>query len=81
MTLLAWIPFLEPINWFHQWWYLLLIPLAFGIAVTYKAVRLPSLHRYWTQVMIMSVQIIVGVVALGVLVAVFVQFAIPTLTR
>jgi len=68
-------------NLFHEWWYLLLLPLAFGLAVTYKAIRVPTLKSYWSQVALMTAQIVCGVVALGVLVALFVQFAIPFLTR
>ena len=81
MNWLAWIPFLEPINWFHRWWYLLLIPLAFGISVAYKAIRVPNLNRYWWQVAIMTTQITLGVTAVGIALALFVQFAIPALTR
>lgn len=81
MNLLAWIPFLEPINWFHQWWYVLLLPLGFGLAVTYKAIRVPSLRLFWRQVLVMTTQIVLGVVALGALIALFVQFAIPFLTQ
>ena len=77
MNMLAWIPFLEPMNVFHQWWYLLLLPLAFGLSVAYKAIRVPSLKLYWWQVALMTTQIVIGVVALGALVALFVQFAIP----
>ncbi len=77
--MMAWIPFLEPLNLFHQWWYLLLIPLAFGLSVAYKAIRVPNLRLYWRQVAVMTTQIVFGVAALGVLVALFVQFAIPYL--
>lgn len=79
MNMLAWIPFLEPMNVFHQWWYLLLLPLAFGLSVAYKAIRVPSLKLYWWQVALMTIQIVIGVAALGALVALFVQFAIPYL--
>ena len=77
--MMAWIPFLEPLNLFHQWWYLLLIPLAFGLSVAYKAIRVPNLRLYWRQVAVMTTQIVFGVAALGVLVALFVPFAIPYL--
>ena len=77
--MVAWIPFLEPLNLFHQWWYLLLVPLAFGLSVAYKAIRVPNLKLYWRQVAVMTTQIVFGVAALGVLVALFVQFAIPYL--
>ena len=44
---LAYIPFLMPINALQEWWYLLLLPLAFGISMIYKALRMPTLERYW----------------------------------
>ena len=53
---LAWIPFLEPINAFQTWWYLLLVPLAFGISVIYKALRLADLFPFWREVTIMTVE-------------------------
>ncbi|MBG80273.1 MAG: hypothetical protein MK089_06340 [Phycisphaerales bacterium] len=81
MNWLAWIPFLEPINWFHRWWYLLLIPLSFGISVAYKAIRVHSLKGYWWQVGLMTTQIVLGVLGLGILVALFVQFGIPALSN
>ena len=81
MNWIAWIPFLEPINWFHRWWYLLLIPLAFGISVIYKALRMPSLDRFWVQVGIMTTQIVLAIVGLGVLLGAFVYWGIPFLAR
>ena len=81
MNWLAWIPFLEPLNWFHRWWYLLLIPLAFGISVAYKAIRVPTLKGDWWQVGLMTTQIVLGVLGLGILVALFVQFGIPALSK
>jgi hypothetical protein len=47
MTLLAWIPFVDPLNGLQSTWYVLLIPLAFGIAMSYKAMRVASLQNYW----------------------------------
>ena len=81
MSYLGWIPFMEPINWFHNWWYLLLLPLAFGVSIVYKAIRVPNLRHYWSQVGLMTAQIVLGVIALGILMVLFVQFAIPALTN
>jgi len=81
MNCLAWIPFMEPINWFHSWWYLLLLPLAFGLSMAYKAIRVPNLKQYWRQVTLMTSQIVLGVIALGIVLVLFVQFAIPALTN
>lgn len=68
----AYIPFVNPINLFHEWWYLLLVPLAFGISVIYKAVRLPALEQYWRQVLVMTLQIVLGMIGLAIVVVVIV---------
>ena len=57
-------PFIDPLE-LHQWWWLLLIPMAFGVAVVYKAVRVKTMDKYWQQVAIMTVQIVLGMVALA----------------
>ena len=57
-------PFIDPLT-IHDQWYLLLIPMALGIAIVYKAVRLPTLERYWRHVLIMSTQIVMGMILLG----------------
>jgi hypothetical protein len=57
-------PFIDPLT-LHDWWYWLLIPMALGIALVYKAVRLPSLERYWRHVAVMTVQIVMGMILLG----------------
>jgi len=76
---MAYIPFLHPIRAPHEWWYLLLIPLAFGISVIYKAMRLPRLDEFWRRVTVMTIQIVLVMVALAVGLAVFIQFVIPLL--
>lgn len=58
-------PFLSPID-LHAHWYLALIPMAILIAIIYKAVRMRSLDGYARAVVIMSAQIIGGMIALGV---------------
>lgn len=61
---LAWRPFLDPLP-IHSIWFLFLIPLSFGIAVVYKAARMRTLERYWPSVIIMTVQIVMGMIALA----------------
>lgn len=75
-ALLAYTPFIDPID-ANRWWYLLLIPLAVGIAVAYKAVRVADLKDYFRQVVVMAVQITVAMIALGAASYVFVQFVVP----
>lgn len=72
-----WRPFIDPLPLHGQWW-IFLLPLAVGIAVVYKAVQMKDLAGYGRAVLVMTVQIIAGMVALGVasylLVAVYVRF-------
>ena len=77
--LVAYIPFVNPINIVHDWWYLLLVPLSFGVSMIYRAVRLPSLEHYWRQVGLMTGQVILAMVALAVILAIVVQAIIPRL--
>ncbi len=57
-------PFIDPIE-LHQWWFLLLVPMALLVAMSYKAVRLQTLEKYWRHVALMTVQIVVGMIGLG----------------
>ncbi len=63
-TLLAYIPFLDPMNLHNAWW-LTLVPLALGISVVYKAIRVKTFKGYWGQVLMMTVQIILGIIAIS----------------
>lgn len=77
---LAYRPFLEPLPIRGAAWWLLIIPLALGVSVVYKAVRARTLERYWIGVAAMTTQIIVVMVLLAVGVHVLVEFVIPMLT-
>ena len=76
---LAWTPFLEPWYALHNVAYLMLIPLSFGISVIYKALRLPDLDRFWLEVLVMTTQVIISMIALGVGLTVLVQWLVPML--
>jgi hypothetical protein len=77
--MLSYIPFLDPLHFFQDWWYLLLIPLSFGISVIYKALRMPRLRRFWREVALMTTQIVLAMVGLAILLIVVVQVLIPVL--
>ncbi len=77
--MIAYVPFLDPINAFHEWWFVLLIPLSFGISVIYRALKLPSLEHYWRAVMTMTAQIVLAMVALGIALVIVVVQIIPRL--
>lgn len=76
--LLAWRPFLDPLN-VHELWWAFLLPLALGISIAYKAVRLHDLGDYWRQVLVMTIQIILGLVLLGIAMFIFLEFLLPLL--
>jgi hypothetical protein len=57
-------PFIDPLN-LHDWWWTLIVPLSLGVAIAYKAVRLPNLDRYWREVIVMTVQILLGMAGLA----------------
>ena len=76
MSLLAYIPFIDPIH-ADRWWYLFLIPMSLGISMAYKAVRIPDLREFPRQVLIMTVQIVVAMIALGAASYLFVQHIVP----
>ncbi len=79
IPVLAYLPFLDPINAVHDWWYLLLVPLSFGVSVIYLALRMPSLDHYWRRVLLMTVQIVGAIAALAIVLVVLVQVVIPWL--
>lgn len=53
----AWRPFLEPAA-LDRWWLVLLVPMAAGIAVVYKAIRLEDLRQLPRQAAILTGQIL-----------------------
>lgn len=83
-SLLAWRPFLDPLpSAMHDYWWLLLIPLAFLIAWSYKAVRLatvePIVTHFFPRVFAMTAQIILGVVGIGLAMYLFIEVVAPRL--
>ncbi len=79
IEVLAYTPFIDPINAFHGWWYLLLVPLCFGISVIYRALKLPTLEHYWRAVLTMTAQIILVMIGLAIALVVVVTQIIPRL--
>ncbi|GEM_PF-687106 len=74
--LMAYRPFLDPLP-LQRAWYLLLFPLCLGIAVTYKAVRVPDMRRYWRDVAIFTTQLVLSVVVVGGLMFWVVLWVLP----
>jgi hypothetical protein len=78
---LAWTPFLEPMNAMQSIWYLLLLPMSFGIVVVYRALREEIYATYWRSVLVMTAQIVFGIAAIAVALAIFVQYVVPLLNQ
>jgi len=76
---LAYTPFLDPMPMTGGMWWLTLIPLALGIAVVYKAIKIEDLRRYPMQVVMMMAQIVVVMIALAVGFQVVVGWVAPIL--
>jgi hypothetical protein len=62
--LLAWRPFVDPID-AHSWWFLLLLPIAFLVSLAWKAVRVDDIKRLSRPVVVMTVQVILAMLGLG----------------
>ena len=77
MLLVAWVPFLGPMNWMQSLWYLFLVPLAFGIAMIYKAIRTTHLRAYWPQVGALTFQIVLAIAAMAIALILFVRHVLP----
>jgi hypothetical protein len=63
--MLAYRLFLDPLP-INDYWYLLLIPISIAIALAYKAVRVQDMREYPRHVVVLSIQIIVSMMALGI---------------
>jgi hypothetical protein len=76
-------PFIDPLE-VHGWWWWMLVPMALGIAVVYKAVRVLKQDTPWSvylrEVGSMMAQVILGMVLLVaasyVLVEVYVRWIV-----
>lgn len=71
-------PFLDPIP-MERHWYLLLFPMALGISIAYKSVRVVDVRKFWGPALVMTVQISAGMIALGAFTFVFVQYILPAI--
>lgn len=73
-----WRPFLDPLN-LHALWWLFLLPLALGISITYKAVRMPTLDGYVRAVLVMTTQIVIAMILLGLASFLVIEFVLPAI--
>ncbi len=79
MTMLGWVPFIQPLPGIQSNWLWLLPILIFGIAMMYKAVRVIDLATYWREVGIMTLQVLLAFLGLAVGIFILVQWIVPVL--
>lgn len=75
----AWTPFLQPLPAAHRWWWLLIVPIAVGVSLAWKAVRLEEPDRWQRPVAIMSGQIVLAVAGIALGLFILVQIVLPLL--
>ena len=66
MSMLAWIPFHNPMNIPPSLILWLVIPLCFSVAVIHRALRVSDLGQLWKRIAILTVEIVLGLGALAV---------------
>ena len=75
----GWRPFLDPAPIPDALWFLTLVPLALGVAVVYKAVRVRTMDRYGVNVLVMTAQIVAAMVLLALGAHALVEWIVPAL--
>jgi hypothetical protein len=75
--LVAYRPFLDPIPMADGVWWLTIVPMALLISVAYKAVRKPTMERFWRSAFSMATQIVVFVALAGLGVHALVEWIVP----
>lgn len=78
-ALIAWVPFLQPITALGNAWWLLMVPLVFGVAVVHRAVQDQSMDGYWGRVIRLTVKANAVLGSLALAIYLFVYFIIPLL--
>jgi len=76
---LAWTPFLQPAPGVQHWWWMLVVPMALGVSMAYKAVRTNDLADWPRDVLRMTLQIVAAVVGIAVGLYVLVILVLPLL--
>lgn len=61
---LAWRLFLDPLD-LHRVWWLLLLPLAFVIALVYKTLKLRTLDKLWPQTIRLTAIIVIFMIGIA----------------
>lgn len=79
MIALGYIPLLQPCGWFGTHWWVLMVPLVFGIAVAYRATHDATIAGFWRGVTRFTTKSMVAMVILAVMMYLFVYLVLPRL--
>ncbi|MDA1007614.1 MAG: hypothetical protein O2800_01230 [Planctomycetota bacterium] len=77
--ILGWIPFLQPLDILGGGWWILIVPLVFGIAMVHRSVRCMSLSRYWGEVVSMTATSLAVMALLAIGIWAVLEFALPAI--
>jgi hypothetical protein len=69
-------PFIDPLT-IDAGWFWLLVPLALCISVGYKAVRVHDIRTLPRQALAMTIQLILGIIAIGALGYIVIEKLLP----
>ncbi|UYV11668.1 MAG: hypothetical protein NCW75_10200 [Phycisphaera sp.] len=78
VQMLAWRPLIDPID-AHAWWFMLLLPIALLVSLAWKAVRVDDIKRLPRPVIVMTVQVILAMLGLGLAAFVGLVVVLPIL--
>ena len=77
--MIGWIPFLQPAGSLGTLWWLLMIPLIFGISIAYRATHDASIDQFWTRVFVFVTKSTLAMGSLALVMYLFVYWIIPIL--
>lgn len=75
---LAWRPFIDPVD-AHAWWFLLIFPVALLVSLAWKAVRIDDIRRLPRAVLVMTAQVVLAMLGLGLAAYIGLTLVLPLL--
>ena len=79
MTILAWIPFIDPLPGVQANWIWFVLPLVLGIAMMYKSIRVGEVSRWPREVAVMTGQVLLAFAGFAIGLFILVQLVLPIL--
>lgn len=79
MTILAWIPFIDPLPGVQANWIWFVLPLILGIAMMYKSIRVGEVSRWPREVAVMTGQVLLAFAGFAIGLFILVQLVLPIL--